>query len=360
MMNNRTYLFAVLMAAAVSLLIHCSSSDTVSGGGSDMPNSRVALVSGTITAGDTTVPAANIPVYLRSIAVDSSGRDSVVTEYETSTDTLGNYAFRDIPRGRYIILCESASTDCSAIDYFVDLSTDSADSTIDLTLRETVTLRGHIVLPPGLYYSKTRVFIPGTQSATFVNSRKEYTLEKVPVGRYDICFSYEGVHNLLQVDVHPHPATRTVALYDIQFAFGHAMGGDSTASFHHFTGSRSFRVTPKNYEPEMEPGWYADIDRSSADYFFIQADTLIRWDENVGRKGEGYDFTLSGVLYRDATGSWFIETVFGDIYEVYGAMLTTEIKLPQKVVAAVNRKEKDNGTVTWQIVDLYPFCTGEE
>ncbi|MBD3243550.1 MAG: hypothetical protein GF331_23375 [Chitinivibrionales bacterium] len=346
-------LFVVAFMACVAVFLSCSSSPTA-GGGSDLPNGgTLALVSGTVMLPDST-PAAGAEVSLREITI-APRQDSMVAEYTTLTGADGVYALDSVPPGRYVLLVGSGDGALAAIDQFVEIldTTDTAFGAMQLAPR--VDLVGFMQLPPGFFYSRAGVRVPGTDRSTRVDINRMYVLEDVPRGTYDIAFTYDSIVNYMRLELSPrHAADSVVYVRNVVFAVMDVMG-DSSHEFHDSRMSRSFSITPHPYEHGQEPPWYASVDLARVTYYEWEGSSLKEWIPEQAAPSTEYDTVFSGMAYRDEHGRVLIETVDGRVLELRGMPLGGAGGAESLFVTVAAVECRDGNRTYYEVVDVFTY-----
>jgi hypothetical protein len=347
MTRTITYLSALLAALALA----CSSSDPTAGGGSDLPNGTLAVVMGTVSRSDA-IPASGAALSLRAITVTPSG-DSLLDERATLASSDGGFALDSIAAGRYALVAELPDLGLCAIDQFVDVG-DSSDTVLvnPLALAPAVDLLGSLVLPPGCYYSKVVVSVPGLGRRGTVDANHLYVIPRVPQGVYDIAITYDSVVNYLRVRVDARGDTGAVQLRTVGFAVMNVMG-DSAHEFHGSTMRYSYAVTPHSYPQGQEPPWYALVDLSKVTYYSWQGSDTVAWTPDSQGAAAAYDTVLAGMIRRDGGGNVLLETVGGPEIALTGVPPSLLPPQPVYVTVAV-RVRNDGYHLIYEVVDIYP------
>lgn len=348
---RRLSLFGVI--AGIAAFLSCSSSPTA-GGGSDLPNGTVlALVSGTVVLPDST-PAAGAEVSLRAITV-APKQDSITAEYTAVTDADGAYALDSVPPGRYVLLVNGGNGDLAAFDQFVEVadSSDTAFATVKLAPR--IDLVGFVELPPGFFYSRAGVRIPGADRTAWVDINRMYVLEDVPRGTYDIAFTYDSIVNYLRLELSPRRESDSVVyIRNVAFAVMGVMG-DTSHEFHASHMRHSYSITPRPYEHGQEPPWYSSVDLAQVTYFEWEGDELTEWMPEQAMPSAEYDTLLSGMVYRDNHGRVLIETVDGRVFTLSG-MPIGDLCGGEPLFVTVAVLERWDGKRTYyEVVDVFPY-----
>lgn len=349
-MNMRSWLLLSTMVCASVLLVSCGSSPTA-GGGSDLPNGALALVTGSVVLPDSSV-SAGTDVTLRKTVVTSHG-DSTAVEFYATTDDSGEYVFDAVPAGRYVLLAETPGGDLTGLNQFVEVFAEADTQLPAVRIAPPVTLVGFVELPPGYYASRTLVGIPGTTERTALDMNRMYMVENAPRGVFDLVISYGSIANYMRVRVGGSAVGDSVVhLRNVTFAVMDVMA-DTVHSFHESEMSRNYAVTPHVYEQGGEPPWYAAVDLSQVAYFEWEGDSLIAWDENQPYTAEPYEELISGMVYEGAPGQVLMERVEGDVVELVSFPMEL---LPSEpvfmTVAAV--PTQGSGRLRYEVIDVLP------
>lgn len=120
-------------------------------------------------------------VIARSILMTPSG-DSIQDESITTADINGSFTFDSLKQGTWrIIIQKDDSLDVRSIQL-------KGDTTVQLELNQSQVILGRIVSQKP---RSIKVFIPGTQIKSTVDSNGFYQIEGAPVGPQDIaCLLY--------------------------------------------------------------------------------------------------------------------------------------------------------------------------
>lgn len=342
---------SALTVLAVALALMSCSSDPVTAGGSDLPNGTLALVTGTVIGADGgTVDSAE--VTLRRLAVTPAG-DSVIAEYVTHTDGMGAYALEDIPAGRYALLATGAS-DGISLNQFVEISEGVDTVLAPLEVAPAVTLVGFLELPPGYFYSRASVSVPGIGVRAWVDVNRMYVLSGVPQAEFDLVFTYGDIANYLHIAVERStPDDSVVTMRNVAFAVMDVMGGEGN-EFHESDMSRSFAITPLAYEQGHEPSWYTVVELDRVTYYAWDNDELVEWVPEQNTPSTEYDMLLAGMVYVGGDERVLLETTDGRVVQLSGIPLTELPDCPVYVTVAVLVQSRGTRTV-YEVVDFFIY-----
>ncbi len=341
-MNARV--LTTLGVCAWFLLPGCSSSPTA-GGGSDLPNGAVALLTGTVLLPDST-PAQDVDAVLREIVVSSTG-DSVVSEQLTVTDSTGTFWFEAVAAGRYVLLIEESSG-LAAVDQFVEVGDSGVVRVPALRLCRRVDLVGFVELPAGYFYSNVRVWVPGVCDGSRADLNRMYLLSNVPQGHYDVALSYGDVVNYLRVEVRQCMSSdSTVQMRNVQFAVVEAMA-QTAHPYHVTTAVHSYSVVPIQYERGQEPPWYSQVVLSRVVYYDWDGDQPTEWVPGGTPPVPVYDAVVSGVVHRELNGQVVLESTAGMFYVLTGPLVGFVGPNPVAVTVAVVVRG-----AAYEVVDIY-------
>jgi hypothetical protein len=348
---TRTTTRLSFLSAALTLALSCSSSGPTAGGGSDLPNGALAVVMGTVSHSDMS-PASGASLSLCAVTVTPSG-DSLIQERTALTSSSGAFVLDSLAAGRYALVAELPGPGLAAINQFVEVG-DSKDTVLidRLVLAPAVDLLGSLVLPPGCYYSKVVVSVPGLGRRSRVDANHLYVVPRVPQGVYDIAITYDSVVNYLRVRVDARGDTGAVQLRTVHFAVMNVMG-DSAHEFHGSTMRYSYAVTPHSYPQGQEPPWYALVDLSKVTYYRWQGSDTVAWAPDTQGTPAAYDTLLAGMIHRDADGNVLLETVGGPEVVLSGVPPDVVPSEPTYVTVAV-RVRNDGYGLIYEVVDIYP------
>lgn len=247
------------------LMMRCSTGPTVAGG-TVIPN----LVVGNVVYDDSR-PAIDKVVTLRSIIITADS-DSIITDTTAVTDENGRYEFQAVQKGKYILICEDADNNMSAVIAKFEKKTDSTVIADNMVLRPHINLIGRIVSEEGITTSNVQIFIPGVTGRSFVDTNGVYSLSHVPQGHYELGIISGNTINFLPVTVE-NVTNETAYVKDVQLELQGSNLYD-TYSFYDHTLDYAYSTLPIGYKVGNEPDWYADKDFTGTKYFAVLDDIL--------------------------------------------------------------------------------------
>ncbi len=242
----------------------CSSNSTVSGGGSDLPNGKVAV---TVTSGGKLIAGSTVIMY------SVFDNDSIIPLDTIVSSSKGTAVFDAAPAGSLAFQTLDNAGNMSAMTITKVVSGKSVS--IALTLLKPVKLYGYVVgLNDTNKYTNIAVGIAGTNLSTHLDTAGYWSLSGVPSGRQDIVFGWNKnrVHLLVSIDgssgdsmlvkdlVLEHSSTVRTKPYSY-----YNISPDSIASF---------VVTPREYVSGIEPDYYTGANTAGITYYKWLGDTV--------------------------------------------------------------------------------------
>lgn len=212
--------------------------------------------------------------------------DSTVAEWAGITDSLGEYQFLNVPKGRFALYAEDKRGGIS-IRPRLEKTGDSLFP-FDAVLSKPVTLQGRLLLPPNpdsgnlTTPSMALACIPGFSVCVQVGADSVYTIPGAPQGEYDVVFIHGRTVNYLPLRVGSIASGTvspdTVFVKDVTFASSLAQAHSAFAYYDHSLDA-SYAVLPRLYLPGQAPAWFMGKDFSGAEYLAVSpGGELEEWD----------------------------------------------------------------------------------
>lgn len=220
----------------------------------DSPVAGTETTNGVATlSGTTNAQNSGLEVIARSIFITPRG-DSIKQERKTTIKSNGTFTFNSLNEGQWsIILTKDDSISVQNVELKNDIE-------INLKLNKSQLIVGRIISPTP---RQIKVFIPGTNIESEVDSNGFYQLEGVPLGIQDLAMVDGQRLNYLSLNI---PESDTVFIRDVIMV---SEPGEVTSEYAPFESSLniSLAVVPLFYSPLNQPDWYQGRDFDEVIYY---------------------------------------------------------------------------------------------
>ncbi len=254
----------MLLLAIMVLAFLSGCSDDITGGTTDSGNAFA--LAGVVRTPDG-VPVKDAAVSVKQVVINAAG-DSLVASFKTYTDSSGKYLLTRLPRGNYLVYTEDSTGEkVGEVLNIVDPK-ESAAIEHNVTLHQPVTVKGRVISRSDENIAPIRVFIPGTNAHSGIDSSGVYTLRRVPPGQNIIAFATNSIVNYLPVSI-DNNNNGTVYGKDVLLK---SDTGTVVKNYQPYatTLSKSLAIVPREYKPESAPEWYEGKDFSLIEYFGVE------------------------------------------------------------------------------------------
>ena len=254
----------ILLLAILLLNVLLSCTSDIAGGTTDSGN---AFTLAGVVRNPDGKPQADAVVSVRKIVI-TLNRDSVIAEYITTTDSGGNFQFSRLPNGDYVVYTEDRTG--RYVSEVLQVNSPENRTLIKDTvqLQQSVYVQGRVIRRDDEDIAGTVVFIPGTNSRSYIDSSGVYRLRSVPQGKNIISFVSGVTVNYLPLTINKSYSD-TILCKDITLKTD---TGTVVRNYHPYatTLSKSLAIVPREYKPESAPQWYEGKDIQSIEYYQME------------------------------------------------------------------------------------------
>jgi hypothetical protein len=211
-------------------------------------------------------PMQQAEVDVVGMAFSPSGPSGGVVRADT-TDSLGNYRFRDLPQGSYSLYSPGYGETMRAAMLTRLRLGDAPVRLQDMIARPTVVLAGRLFAASGVDARSLTACIPGANRCVHPEADNTYRFEDAPKGPYELVFLSGQSAHYLALEVSPS-ASGIVYVKDV--VLGDSADADRIPyRFYPSTLARSYSILPVEYPAGLEPAWYRDKSFASVSYFLL-------------------------------------------------------------------------------------------
>ena len=171
------------------------------------------------------------------------------------------YLFTRLPIRNYLLYTEDSTGENVSEVLHMNAPKDSATIEYNVSLRQSVTVKGRVIKRDDEDIAGSRVFIPGTNAHSDIDCVGVYTLYRVPQGENIIAFDKDSIVNYLSVTLAKNDS-EIRCLKDITLK---SDTGTVVKNYQPYatTLSKSLAIVPREYKPESAPQWYEGKDIQS-------------------------------------------------------------------------------------------------
>jgi hypothetical protein len=257
--------FIIIATSLLVPFVLCTRQSTeVAGGSTSTTNARLSGM----VSDENGRAAPGASVILREIIITSQG-DSARTEWHTTADASGEYAFTEIPRGNYVLLARNS--ELGDADYRTKCEVRN-DTAVRLALSKLFVLKGRVWADSSIRPQTIVVAAAGIERPVHPDAQGFFAVPGVPRGQYDIGIIHDSVVDYLPVQVLSGGAGDTVYVRDVYFTNYNT----TPYSYYATTLSAAYAVLPIVYPAGSEPAWHAEpgVDFAHVLYFSVSGTEL--------------------------------------------------------------------------------------